>query len=774
MTENAPSADLTQDNQGPATGNSQELGKYASLYRGEQRRKKTLGQRLQEFLRDGKEIQKNERVRWQRNRLMYRGEQYLRVVNNSVRTLAPGDKLPNGRRRDTVNMIRPFVDGRVATITYQRPPFKVLPNSNEQDSRDAARLATKFIKAMWGVDGWDLDRKFRELCLTAEIDGVSFLSVYFDKYRGEATEQYYDQLGQVISDPQTLEALRLQDPLGQQGTWKKETVHQGDVCFRVVRPGQLSVDSVSQSWEDCRWVIESRIVSRDTVEREAGLTIEQLLQRSKQTLGETRYGTGEKSPQLPAQQQLEDEDGTVRKTTGDAVLVHEIFLKPTAEQGDFPLGLHAKWLDSAFGDPYVAEPWGHDLPYKPYTPRPDGGHYIRARGTVDELAPVQVRWNRTLSQVGEWLDRVARPPLIVAAGALRSKSVYNEEGIVQVHGGYPEPHFMSTPPEPTGVMSNHLDWLRGVMAEISTQHDASRGQAPGKGIEAAAALNTLVQQNEQSLSATAAEYVAVLEWGVARALKEVASNYQLPRMIQLPGMDDSHDLVAFMGSSLKGAHHFKVTGSILPKQRAAQLQTIMGMAQYGGVDIRQWSTELIEDDVDGILKNERAQEQRQKRETSKILALGSLPDRDQKFAELQNLITQYGTMASSLGPDELAARGIKPPTLANVGVEIPRPDYFDRDEEHIHAMQETLLSDGYEALHPLVKQALREHHMAHLQRLTQRLSDSASLHGGSSDGPPSNEPPKANSNSEKSEQSDNGDKQQEQRQQQQQQPPPNQ
>jgi len=711
------------------------MGKYARIYAGEAKNKKTLGQKLQELYREGKTIQRNERVRWQRNRLMYRGEQYLRVVNNSVRTLSPTDRLPSGRRRDTVNMIKPFVDGRVATITYQRPPFKVLPNSNEQDARDAARLATKFVGAMWDVNGWDLDRKFRQLALTAEIDGVSFLCVYYDKYKGGKFDIFYDQMGQPVSDPQALEALQLQDPLGQGGTWRKETVYQGDVQFRVVRPGQLSVDAIPQSWDDCRWIIESRIVTRDQVEREAGMTLEQLVQRSKQSLGDTKFGTGEQSPQLPASVQLEEEDGTIRSNNNrDAVLVHELFHLKTSEVGDFPMGIHAKWLDAAYGDPYIVEPWEDDeLPYKPYTPRPDGGHYMRARGTVDELAPVQVRWNRTLSQVGEWLDRVARPPLIVAAGALRSKSVYNEEGIVQVHGGYPEPKFMSTPGEPTGILSNHMDWLRGVMAEISSQHDAARGQAPGKGIEAAAALGTLVQQNEQTLSGTASEYVAILEWGVSRALRQVAMYYELPRMIQMPGMDDANDLMTFMGSSLKGANLFKVTGSILPKQRAAQLQTVMGMAQYGGIDIRPWATQLIEDDVDGIIKSERAQEQRQKRENSKMLALATLPDKDKKYMELQDLVTQYATMAMEIGPEELEARGIKPPTLANVGLDVPQVEYFDKDEEHIHAMQELLLSDGYEALHPLVKQALREHHMAHLQRMGMRVEQNAMLHGSSSD-----------------------------------------
>jgi len=698
-------------------GQEPQMGRYAQLYRGEAKRKQTLGARLTELYREGREIQRRERVRWQRNRLMYRGEQYLRVVGNNVRTLSPVDRLPNGRRRDTVNMMRPFIDGRVATLTYQRPPFKVLPTTNDQESVDAARLASKFVESQWGTGCWELDKVFRRLCLCAEIDGVAFLSVYFDKHKGDRVEITVGPDGQPVRDPQQLTAFQLQDPLGQV-LWQQVSANQGDISFRVVRPGSLSVDPIAHAWEDVRWAIESRVVSRDQVEREAGQKIEDLFKKSNEQLGETKYGIGD-SAQLPGSVQLEEEDGETRSLSyKDAVLVHEVFIRPTGDVGDFPSGLHAKWIDAAAGEPYVVEPWDEDeLPYRPYNPKPDGGHYMRCRGTADELAPVQVRWNRTLSQVGEWLDRVARPPLIVAAGALRSKSVYNEEGIVQVHGGYPEPRFMSTPSEPSAVLSNHLEWLKGTMAEISTQHDASRGQAPGRGIEAAVSLNTLIQQNEQNLSATASEFVTVMEWGVSRALKEVGQRFQLPRMIQLPGMDDSADLMAFMGSQLRGAHQFKVPGSITPKMRAAQLQTVMLMAQYGGIDLKPWSTQLIDGDVEDILRHERAQEQRQKRENSQMLALGAREDADLKWRELNDLITKFGETAQRVGPEELMARGVRPPSLRDVGVEIPQPEYFDKDAEHILAMESLLLSDGYDSLHPLVKQALREHHNEHLRRV---------------------------------------------------------
>jgi hypothetical protein len=255
------------------------------------------------------------------------------------------------------------------------------------------------------------------------------------------------------------------------------------------------------------------------------------------------------------------------------------------------------------------------------------------------------------------------------------------------------------------------------MAEISTMQDASRGQAPGKGIEAAVSLNTLIQQNEQNLSATAAEFVSSMEWAVSRALREVGDRFQLPRMIQLPGLDDSADLVAFMGSQLRGCNRFRISGSITPKMRSAQLQTVMLMAQYGGIDLKPWTTQLIDGNVDDILRYERQQEQRQKRENGAMLALGARNDADLKWHELNQLISKFGQAATQHSPEELAVAGVRPPMLSDVGVTIPMPEYFDKDAEHILAMEYVLLSDGYDELHPIVKQALREHHTAHLTRL---------------------------------------------------------
>ena len=67
---------------------------------------KKPGDVLPSLQRSGREVIKSQRTRWHRNRMMYQGEQNIRIVGSTVRTLAPTEKLPPGRRRDIVNRLR--------------------------------------------------------------------------------------------------------------------------------------------------------------------------------------------------------------------------------------------------------------------------------------------------------------------------------------------------------------------------------------------------------------------------------------------------------------------------------------------------------------------------------------------------------------------------------------------------------------------------------------------------------------------------------------------
>jgi hypothetical protein len=700
------------------------------------------------MLQAGRAVPDSERTRWQVNRYMYRGQQWLRVVGSSVRSLAPTDRLPPGRRRYTVNRARQFLEARVAMLSASRPPFAVEPASKTQEAIDGARLAEKLIDAHWGTEHWDLDAFFRSLTRAGEIDGVVWACVLFDKARGRTRRVPVDaSTGEPIADPAVLAAVQAQDPFGER-LWTWREFAEGEIVFRVVRPGSLAVDPfMTTDFADCRWVIESRVRPRSEVEREIGRSVEEVY-RAHQERGGTTAGTGASAGSGLVAVQVDDQEGQGRVLSGeDAVVVHELF---HLKGGYFPRGAHIKWLDVAPSDPILQEPWLDDeLPYFPFTPRPDGTHILRSRGTMDDLAPIQVMFNKTLSQLGEWLDKVANPPLIVQNGALKTKDIYSDKGVILVHGGMAPPEFMRTPAEPTAVLTNYLNFLIDQMAEAAAQQDATRGVAPGKGIEAAVSLQSLVQQNEQVLSGTEAELVRVMEWTVTRALKLVYRHYSIPRLVNTPGVDSIEEFDAFVGSMLKGCHKFRITGSLLPQSRAAQVQLIMQMAQYGRLDLQPFVADLVEGRVDRLVEHERRQAERQRRENRRMLALGRDPALRAAWSKYETYQVEYqaalrklaarppmapvspdqmvvpglpGTMPAANDPaGYLASKGVMPPTPEDAGIPIqdlvPKVEEWHDHARHVLEIDDLCVSDVYDDLHPLVKLALDVHRQAHLAKL---------------------------------------------------------
>lgn len=688
---------------------------------------------IMRMVAQGRELAKLERSRWQMNRYMYRGEQWMRARPGTGFSSGRLELLmdtPRARRRDTFNRLRQMTDGRVSLLTAQRPPYEVIPRSREQNSIDAARQAAKLISAKWDDSGWGVGSAIRDMVLNGEIDGISYLHVYFDQQAGDVTYiPFSKETGRPVDSREQFEALSEEDPNGE-ALWEYKPMRLGEVVWRVVRPGAISVDPSVTKWNECRWVIESRIFPRSVIEAQIGRKIDDVLEESAQ-MGQSNNPTGAFTrADIAAPLNLED-DGTnpQRMVPGrDEFLVHEAYIKPG---GEWPRGAHIRWLDRAPNLPLTVEPFmEYELPYRPFNPKPDGGHWVRCRGTVDELRPIQQRFNRILSLLHEWLERVARPPMIVPIGAVRNQEIYNDKGIIEVHP-IGDPHFMPTPSEPTAFLTQHLQFCIQQMAEIANQSDALRGFSPGQGVESAIGIQTLAQNSETQLSGTAAQVANNVEWGLSRSLRLVAKHYVMPRLVSSAGVDDTSELRAFVGSQIKGAEDVKITASILPKSRALQFQTLMQLAPLVGQDIRPHVARFVEGSYDEFITAETAQRNRQKRENSALAALATFPQRDQVYKDFIDLQARYMEavqIAASQGQDPmqaLVAAGIQPPSVLNMlrdaGVKIPMVEDFDDHAQHLRTLDDWRLSDGFDAVHPLVKQAAREHADQHKKSMTQTL-----------------------------------------------------
>jgi len=682
--------------------------------------------RLQRMVQQGKEVAKQERSRWQQNRMIYRGDQWFRprpgagFSSGRLEVLSEGAR---GRRRDTFNRLRQMTDGRVSTLTASRPPYEVIPKTRDQQVLDAARQAKKLIAAKWDESGWNVSGTMRELVLTGEIDGVSFLNVTFDPTCGEETVIYVNPQGQPISTREEYEAAIQQDPDG--GTlWQEQRLRMGEIVWRVVRPGAIAVDPSALHWKDVNWVIESRVLPKAKIEADNGIKIDKLLKDEKNRVGNSSANRDATLGPVVAEDEGQLADRIIPGR--EEYIVHEMYMKPSPE---WPKGCHAKWLDRAPGNPLMVEEYpDYDLPYRPFNPKPDGGHYMRCRGTVDELRPIQQRFNRVLSLLSEWMEKVARPPVLVPVGSLRNQELYNEKGFAEVHP-IGDPHFMPTPSEPVAVLTQHLQWCVQQMAEIANQSDALRGMQPG-GVESAVGIQALAQNSETQLSGTASQVASIIEWGLSRSLRLVRDYYAIPRLVQTSGVDSSEELSAFVGEMVRDAEDVQITASILPRSRAVQFQTLMQLAPIVGNDIRPYVARFVEGSYDEFISAETAQRDKQQRENRALAALGKLDERDQVWADFSQIQARYMqafAMASANGDPKgaLSMAGIQPPKvlrmLRDAGINIPVVEDYDDHAMHLRALDLWRLSDGFDAIHPLVKQAAREHAAEHKEAMQQQL-----------------------------------------------------
>lgn len=709
------------------------------LYRGPNFGDKTLGHILDDMAKRGQTIARSEMARVKENRDLYRGQQRTNVnlSADSLRSTLSG-RYPYSRSQEEFNLLRPHVDARVAMLVKETPQFEVEPEDIDQDSIDGAKQAEKMLRSHWGDRGWQIKRRLAELALAAEIDGLAWLYVNWDPRLGpdSGAPVAVRMDGTPITDREEFEALKAQDPL-MESLWKMQppTEAQGDVTWKVLRMGEVSVDPlVSTDFDEARWVIVSRIRPRQEIEARAGASLKEMIERSKQTMGSS-YALNASHDQ-PAST-IDDGAGVShRLSERDALLVHYAWIKPS---NDWPEGAFVEWADEAPGDPLSVEPYPYqELPLRPYTPYPDGGHILRSLGTVDHLKPVQKHTNRTHVLLSEWLMRVARPPVGIPQGGLLSQEIYNDKGQFEFIPGLGTPVYFQAPAEPSNVLQGYLALMDSYAQKLSGVSDPARGFAPGHGVEAAKSLIHLTEQTEQAMGRTESEFKSnAIEWGCSRTLELVGRHYTEPRAVVGLGVDAAHEFQAFQGAMLRGAHRMRVKGSLLPRSKAAEMQTIYQFAPILGPDIKPYIGELMKGDVAGLNRSLERNRKRQRRENTKMagvvkneLAFPIFENFEaDKTAFNQAILLAQRQVQPRMSPMDpktpendvilfLQANGIVPPNLTDMmrsaGFDIPTPFRGQNHAIHLDELQDFRDGDGWDKLHPMVHQLVLEHENATL------------------------------------------------------------
>lgn len=532
--------------------------------------------------------------KWYMNLAMYYGRQYLDVLPSAMGGTLGVPKAPRHRVRATVNLVRPLIRTEISRMTSQKPSASFVPASSEDEDLMAAEAAEALWESIQARNSYNAI--MIKCAFWTAITGNGFVKTRWDN---NVMDQY--NLNAVTKKPA-----------------------QGAVCHDVVTPFHLFIpDQLVEDIEDQPYVFEAYTRSLAWVKKYLGDKVKDNTITpdavSKDSLFEAKY--------------MEVQGGQEAKP--DSVLFLEAWVKPGAHDllpdGGLLTIVNSRIIAATNGMPYSHG----EYPYAHQKHIPTGTFY--GDSVLNDIVPLQKEYNRTRSHIVESKNRMARPQLLVPMGSMDSSKYTSEPGLLIPFNpvyGPPTPLPMQALPE---YVLQEQDRIKADIEDISGQHQASKGMAPGSGVEAATAIAYLQEKDDSLLATTYASIEALCEKNARQTICLVVDYWDIPRMVRTIGSDSAFDVVELKGAQISNAVDVRVEGgSALPQSKPARQAFLMDLAKMNFISPEQLLDML---DIGGVQKLQeriRVDMNAATRENMKMKRLN-----DQQFQQFDMTMKQY-------------------------------------------------------------------------------------------------------------------------------------
>lgn len=506
---------------------------------------------------------------WFLNLSFYQGNQWVKWTKTRLTDV----KLEDWRVKLVDNRIMPTVVARVAKKTSNRPTFVCEPATGDEAAIDNTEVGEKILTHDW--DALSLNDKHLLAEFWSEITGAGFWKIYWDSTAGDNEDFVYAEDGKALtgtgggpmkaSDPNYQEAMSI---LKQNGVdtsgFNVKKLAQGDIAVDVITPFELYPDPHATSLNDCEWIIEEKIRSKNYVERFYGV---------KDVQEDVNVPVGITQSRSMSQSNSDQAKG---------VRVFEYFCRAN---NDFPNGRWAVW----FNDKVVREVDGPASPYAGFPYVMFSSNLVPGRfwpqAVTTHLRSPQTNLNKIESQIMENAQRIGNPTMFVSKGSgIQPKgkvggiAYYND--IVQ----NPIPQYLA-PPELPEYLREQIGQIENSFNEISGVHDISQGKVPA-GVTAASAINLLLEADDTRLGPEIQLMEHTLGLAGQYILELRAKWTPDARTVRLAGEDGMWDIFQFKKDMLEKVVNVRVeAGSGMPHSKAAKqaaMQEVLNMAlQYG-------------------------------------------------------------------------------------------------------------------------------------------------------------------------------------------------
>jgi hypothetical protein len=326
------------------------------------------------------------------------------------------------------------------------------------------------------------------------------------------------------------------------------------------------------------------------------------------------------------------------------------------------------------------------------------------QSVIVDLVPPQKEFNRSRGQIIEAKNRMAKPMLVAPKGSIDAAKITSAPGQVIFY----TPGFVPPAPLPIQPLPNYVlqELDRDVldMSDMISQHEISRGEAPGR-VEAATAISFLQEQDDSILSFT----IETIEGAVEKVGRHILSHanefWDEERLVKVVGTNGILEAAEFSKSDLRGNTDFRVIrGSGQPRSIAAMQAQIMDLMAQGFIPPDK-GMQMMNLAATDRLWEELLVDQRHAERENLMLAKVQPPPEEEAQARMEELQQQPG--AEMLSPDMLFKNAIQAYALPiNV---------YDNNLAHIAEHERWLKSSSSRMLHPIVRELAIIHTLMHYQ-----------------------------------------------------------
>lgn len=498
----------------------------------------------EDFFESSAKAKKSAEQKWLLNIAFIAGDQLAKVNQHTgalerINTAYDADWIV----RTVDNRILPVYRLLSSKLTKNKPLPSATAHSREEADIQAGRAAVKLLGNHWGTLG--LDSKHSGLANWLTATGNVFYKQFWNPKKGAR-----------VTDAGEMDAEAGLQESGEPKFKTKADFNLGDTDLLLRTPFNIYPQPGKTGLAECRYCGDAEIMDIED--------IEELYDKDVPTENDNKY--------VKIHQTLV---GTYADQPANGTTVKEMYILPCKP---FPRGLIFRWANGIL---LSKEEYCDEIPITHFGLIEVPGQFW-FKGIVDDLIPIQKRWNTLLSKIEQHNDYYNDPPIIVDPQIINIDDWTTEPGTIleRLTSGGANPFVLPVPMLDPGIFSE-LNLLDAQFEVVPVLNKVSYGKDTPNATSGTA-INFLQEKDNDVIR----PLIDQIETGYAEVFKRdfklCQENYDEDRGFAIVGADNKVEWVEFTKANLEASIDVGVEpGSAMPRSKVAQQAFVMDMLTAG-------------------------------------------------------------------------------------------------------------------------------------------------------------------------------------------------